>query len=234
LIGGAQVAVIDPGPDEENHIRALSLALEPAQEVRILLSHRHSDHTGGAGRLAEKFGAPLFGPPSCRPPEDSTVSFHLLEEGAEVPTDEGMVKTVEIPGHTEDHLGFFWETAGALFVGDLILGKGNTTWVGEYLGCVEDYLNSLAKVEALGATVLYPGHGPPSIKPATRVSLFRRHRLQRVEQVRSVRLEHPEADAGDLAAVIYGGEIPEKLVKAAVASVEAALFHLDRESDNMK
>lgn len=223
--------MIDPGPDEENHIRALSFAVESAEEVRILLTHRHSDHSGGAVRLAQLVGAPLLGPPSCRPPEGTPVSFQLLEGGSEVPTDNGMVKAVEIPGHTKDHLGFYWEAARALFVGDLLLGKGETTWVGEYLGSVEDYLNSLAKVEAMNPEVLYPGHGPPAVDAASRVRLFRRHRLERLQEVRSIRSDNPEADAGELAAIIYKGEIPEKLLKAAVASVEAALFHLDRETE---
>lgn len=223
--------MIDPGPDEEDHIRALSHALEPAREIRILLTHRHTDHAGGAVSLARATGALLFGPVSCRPPGDSGVPFQVLVEGDEIPTDEGVVTALEIPGHAKDHLAFFWEPAGALFVGDLMLGKGDTTWVGEYLGCVGDYLDSLDKVESFGAKVLYPGHGPPSVEPASRVALFRRHRLRRVEQVRSARLENPGAGAGELAALIYGGEIPDKLVRAAVASVEATLFHLDSQRD---
>jgi hypothetical protein len=51
--------------------------------------------------------------------------------------------------------------------------------------------------------------------------------MDRLEEVRAARWEHPEADPMELATVIYGGEIPPKLAKAARASVEAALFHLD-------
>lgn len=227
LVGGKQVAVIDPGPDEDNHIRALSVALEQAKTVRVLLTHRHSDHAGSAVRLADEVGATLLGPPSCKPPSGSGVPFTALREGDRVATDQGGVTVVEIPGHTQDHLAFFWEEAEALFVGDLLLGKGNTTWIGEYLGCVQDYLDSLDKVEALGADVIYPGHGPPISSPSISLKLFRRHRLKRLEQVRKARLEHPEAGARELAELIYGGEIPEKLAKAARSGVEAALFHMD-------
>jgi glyoxylase-like metal-dependent hydrolase (beta-lactamase superfamily II) len=119
-------------------------------------------------------------------------------------------------------------TTNSLFVGDLLLGKGDTTWIGEYLGSVGDYLNSLSRVDALGPGMIYPGHGPPITSPGKVLDRFRRHRLKRLDQVRAARLENPEADSGMLAAIIYGGEIPEKLSKAAKASVDAALFHLDQ------
>ncbi len=145
-----------------------------------------------------------------------------------MPTSLGEVVAVEIPGHTRDHLGFLWGRADALFVGDLLLGRGATTWIGEYQGCVRDYLSSLDRVEALSSSVIYPGHGPPITNPGLVLERYRRHRLERLEQVRAARLENPSAGAGELAAIIYGGELPEKLLKAARASVEAALFHLDR------
>lgn len=108
------------------------------------------------------------------------------------------------------------------------MGRGNTTWVGEYPGCVEDYLGSLEKIEALGAKVLYPGHGPKITSPAAKLELFRRHRLDRLEEIRAVREKHPEWGVMELAVAIHGSEIPPKVEKAARASVEAALFHLDR------
>jgi glyoxylase-like metal-dependent hydrolase (beta-lactamase superfamily II) len=212
----------------EGHIQALSAALESAREVRILLTHGHSDHAGAAPRLAEQTGAPLLSPASYRLPEGVDLTLEKLKEGDRIPTDEGDLVALEVPGHSRDHLAFHWAEAGALFVGDLILGKGNTTWIGEYPGCVDDYLNSLEKVEALGAAILYPSHGPPVTSPASTLELFRRHRLKRLEEVRAVRQGHPEAGPEELAATIYGSEIPPKLVKAATASVEAALFHLDQ------
>ena len=206
------MAVIDPGPDMEAHVRALSAALESAREVRVLLTHKHSDHAGAVPRLLELTGA----------------SLETLNEGERVSTDEGELVALEVPGHSSDHRAFHWQEADCLFVGDLLLGRGNTTWVGEYLGCVQDYLDSLGKVQDLGVSTLYPAHGPPVTSPRETVDLFRRHRLERLEEVRTVRETHPEASPGELAQMIYGGEIPEKLRKAARAGVEAALHHLDR------
>jgi len=212
----------------EGHIQALSAALESAREIRILLTHCHSDHSGAAPQLAEQTGAPLLAPASYRLPDGVDLTIERLKEGDRIPTDHGDLVALEVPGHTRDHLAFHWAEADLLFVGDLLLGRGNTTWIGEYLGCVDDYLNSLEKVEALGAAILYPSHGPPVTSPASTLELFRRHRLERLEEVRVVRQEHPEAGPEEKAATIYGSEIPPRLVKAATASVEAALFHLNQ------
>lgn len=237
LVGELQVAIIDPGPDVEDHLRALSGILDSAQDVRILLTHQHSDHAGGAPRLAAELGVPLFAPSSYSPskssenPDDSLL-IQTLREGDTIPTDQGELGVLEIPGHSQDHLGFAWRDEGAVFVGDLILGKGKTTWVGEYLGCVKDYLRSLDKVEALDASILYPTHGPPVRTPKKTLQRFRRHRLDRMDEVQSVRNANPEASAVELAELIYGGTIPEKLVKAARSGVEAALHHLDGEGSS--
>ena len=206
------MAVIDPGPDMEAHVRTLSAALESAKEVQVLLTHRHGDHAGAVPGLLETTGA----------------SLKELKEGDRVSTDEGDLVVLEIPGHSQDHLAFHWVDAGALFVGDLLLGRGNTTWIGEYLGCIGDYLESLEKIRVLGAETLYPGHGPPITSPEKTLDRFRRHRLERLEEVRRAREEDPRGSPGDLAQAIYRGEIPEKLKTAARASVEAALYHLDQ------
>jgi glyoxylase-like metal-dependent hydrolase (beta-lactamase superfamily II) len=157
--------------------------------------------------------------------------FKVLKEGDAVSTSQGELLVHEIPGHTRDHLAFHWPATGALFVGDLLLGRGDTTWVGEYLGSIGDYLESLNRVETLGPSVIYPGHGPPITSPKKVLDQFRRHRLERLEQVRAARRENPAADSTELAAAIYGGEIPDRLLKAAAASVDAALFHLDQPED---
>jgi len=228
-VGGRDLAVIDPGPDVESHVRALSRLLSGAKKVTILLTHRHSDHAGGAPALARLVGVPIRAPASYSPPPGSSVEVETLRQGDRISTDEGDLVTLGVPGHSRDHLAFHWREGDALFVGDLLLGKGSTTWVGEYLGCVEDYLRSLDRVEALGVSVMYPGHGPPITRPRAAVDRFRRHRFQRLEEVRQIRERNPGAAPEELAAMIYGGEIPEKLARAAAEGVRAALFHLDRE-----
>lgn len=240
LVGREQVAVIDPGPEVEDHLRALVLSLQAAREVRILLTHGHGDHAAGAPSLAALLSAPILAPPSYGTDSiggavGSALSdghaVSLLTEGDRIPTDEGELVVLEVPGHTRDHLAFHWPEAGAVFVGDLLLGQGNTTWIGEYPGCVADYLASLKKVRSLGPQTLYPTHGPPITDPVFALNSFEKHRLERLEEVREASRAHPQASPGALAEVIYGGELPLRLAKAAAMSVEVMLHHL-RESED--
>lgn len=229
LVGRERVAVIDPGPDAEVHVRALLRALDGASEVRILLTHHHRDHAEAAPRLARLLGAPVLAFPSlCLPPSEAG-SSPSPRAGNEVSTDQGTLEVVETPGHTRDHLAFYWREAEALFVGDLVLGRGATTWVGEYAGCVADYLDSLREVRRLAPLVLYPSHGPRLTSPANALASFERHRLRRIDQVRRARKSHPGMGPEELVGVVYGNAVPPPLVKAARASVEMILHHLSRE-----
>jgi glyoxylase-like metal-dependent hydrolase (beta-lactamase superfamily II) len=127
-------------------------------------------------------------------------------------------------------VAFHWPEAGALFAGDLVLGEGSTTWVGEYPGALRDYLMALDRVEALGLEVIYPAHGPPLRDPARSISEYRQHRLARIREVAEAREEHPEATPAELAELVYGSKIPEKMKEAAYRSVEVTLTHLDSTS----
>lgn len=162
------------------------------------------------------------------PEEEGGVS--PLAEGDSVPTDQGELRVVEIPGHSKDHLAFLWVPARALFVGDLVLGRGDTTWLGEYPGCVRDYLASLEKVRGMDLRRLYPAHGPPVDDPEATLDLFRGHRMARIAEVAEARVVHPEAGPEELARAVYGERLPDRVLKAACSSVEVILHHLDTEA----
>jgi glyoxylase-like metal-dependent hydrolase (beta-lactamase superfamily II) len=221
LIGRQSVAVIDPGPDVDEHVRALVVALGDARDVSILLTHHHGDHAGGAPKLAEALQAPIFGPPSA--------GFQTLSEGDIVPTDLGELQVLSVPGHTRDHLAFFWPQGRGMFVGDLLLGRGSTTWLGEYGGCVGDYLASLDKMMAFDPAILFPGHGNAIRNPPGAVGRFRDHRLERLEALRRAREAAPDAPPEALATAVYGRALPARLVKASLSSIEVMLHHLDEE-----
>lgn len=223
LIGGGIAAVIDPGPDVEDHVRALAVALGSASEVRILLTHHHGDHAGGAPRLAQALKATILGPPSA--------GRGGLQEGDVIHTDEGKIVALSTPGHSRDHLSFFWPRGGALFVGDLLLGRGSTTWLGEYPGCVADYLASLEKVARLMPALIYPAHGNVIRDVQGALRRFRNHRLKRLAQLRAARGARPGASPEELAMRVYGGEMEPRLLSAARSSVEVMLHHLDHEHE---
>jgi glyoxylase-like metal-dependent hydrolase (beta-lactamase superfamily II) len=222
LVGQERVAVIDPGPAEEAHVHALSQALSEATQVTLLLTHRHSDHAGAASALGESLQATILGtgPGAVRP----------LDEGEVISTDAGDLVVVPTPGHSAGHVAFHWLEAKALFAGDLVLGEGSTTWVGEYPEAVGDYLGALDRISELGLQVIYPAHGPPLWDPAHTISEYRQHRLDRIREVAVARDAHPEATVAELAELVYGSKIPKKLQDAVYRSAEAILAHLDSTS----
>jgi len=218
LVGREDVAVLDPGPNVEDHVRALLHAVKGTQRVRILLTHGHSDHAGSAESLAMSLECPVYGPPST--------GFLPLGPGQVITTDEGDLHAVATPGHTRDHLAYFWPRGNALFAGDLILGRGATTWLGEYSGCVADYLATLERVEALGPGVIYPAHGAPVRSPGETLEAYRAHRVERLRQLEGIRRDRPEASVEELLLEIYGPDLPPGVAKAARASIEVMLHHL--------
>ena len=215
IVGRATRAVIDPGPDDPGHLGALRAAVAGARRVTVLVTHDHADHSGCARALADALGAPLLGP--CRGADGP------LADGDAVETDQGRLVAVDTPGHCAGHLSFHWPRARALFAGDLMLGEGSTTWVGEYRGCVRDYLASLERVEALGLSVIHPAHGPPLEEVPSALAAYREHRLARIEQAELARRNHPDATPAQLVTTIYGDELPPLLRDAAEASIAAML-----------
>jgi glyoxylase-like metal-dependent hydrolase (beta-lactamase superfamily II) len=155
-----------------------------------------------------------------------SAGFSPLEDGERIPTDQGELVTVVTPGHTRDHLAFYWPRAKALFAGDLILGRGDTTWLGEYPGCVSDYLASLDRAQELDPEVIYPAHGPPIWNPREVLGSFRDHRLDRLKQVGRIRSENPDASIEELVSAVYGSKLSPRLVRAAASSIDVMLHHL--------
>lgn len=218
LVGTGTVAVIDPGPDLESHRRALLDALAGSQRVVVLVTHHHADHAGGARVLADALDAPLLGPGGG--------GEEPLADGAAVELPTGPLVALSTPGHAEHHLSFHWPTARALFCGDLLLGRGSTTWVGGYRRCVGDYLASLDRLEALGLERIFPAHGPVIEDPAESIGRYRAHRLERIQQVRDARATEPDADVSRLVQLVYGTALPTAMRRAAETSVRAILDYL--------
>ncbi len=181
----------------------------------VLVTHAHGDHAAGAGELGRRIGAEVRGPGEDRD----------LADGQTFATDAGPVVAVSTPGHSRRHFCFHAPQLGAVFTGDMVLGQGDTTWVGEYRGGVADYLASLDRLEALRPRVLYPGHGGPLRDPSAAIARFRGHRLARIDQVRRAIAATRGTDVTTLARHVYG-DMPPDLFAMAAAGVEAILDYL--------
>jgi len=228
ILGIRRVAVIDPGPDVDAHVRAVVDSVVGAEEVTVVLTHGHADHAGSVDALLSALSDPRS---QLRSVVDVVGSGHAtarrLRAGDRVDTDAGSLICVPTPGHTRDHLCFHHPEWRTVFAGDLVLGEGDTTWVAEYPGCVADYLASLDRIEALKPDTIHPAHGPVVTDPARVIERYRAHREERIAAVRAVRASRPSASPEDIWEEVYGDTVPEDLRSAAEASLRALLHHVD-------
>jgi glyoxylase-like metal-dependent hydrolase (beta-lactamase superfamily II) len=236
LVGRERPVVIDPGPDEPVHLAAIERALEGRRPEAIVLTHSHADHAGGAAVLAAATGAPVLAAAGAvGAGYERELGARWVVEGVEVETDAGLLHILATPGHTPEHIALRWTggdapDGGAIFVGDLLMGSGDTTLVAPPEGDLRAYLQSLERVAALHPAILYPAHGPPLTSPAATLRRYRAHRMERVAQVRAARAANPDAPAADLVQAIYGSSLHPALAAAAEGSVRAVLAYLG-ESD---
>ena len=171
--GSATAVVVDPGPDDEGHLRRVrALAAEAGRRVtRILLTHGHRDHSAGARRLAELTGAPVLAlDPAHR------LGAEGLRPGDVVTAAGCEIRVIATPGHTADSVSLLVPADGAVLTGDTVLGRGTTMISRD--GSLGDYLGSLDRLRALAESaplaVLLPGHGPLVADPGGEARLLHR------------------------------------------------------------
>jgi len=124
LAGSDACAVIDPQRDIDIYIeeaRALGLKI-----THILQTHLHADFVSGHMDLAKKTGANIFVAGSAK----CTFDHVALSEGDTIEIEDILIKVLETPGHTPEHLCFV--------VADTTRGKdpvcafvGDTLFVGD-------------------------------------------------------------------------------------------------------
>lgn len=232
--GGKNVAVIDPGPDEAEHLEALLAAIGDATVSAIVCTHTHKDHSPAAAPLAQLTGAPIIGcaalildddgPRSDAPFDQTYRPDRVLTDGESISGDGWTLTAVATPGHTSNHLCIALEETGALFSGDHVMGW-STSVVAPPDGDMADYLASLQKLYDRTDRVYYPAHGPAVGKPRQLVRGMIGHRRQRERQILKL-VEGGTARIADMVPLMYKG-VDEKLHPAAARSVLAHLIDLE-------
>jgi len=212
--GHKNCVVVDPGPLDEAHLRALA-AYGPVRS--ILLTHGHADHSAGAALLAGLTGAPVRAlDPRHR------LGGEGLGEG-DVVTAAGLdLQVVATPGHTSDSLSFV--LPDAVLTGDTVLGRGSAV-VAHPDGVLADYLVSLRRLQELGDLAVLPGHGPELPSAGVAATTYLAHREQRLAQVQAA-LAAGATTAREVVEAVYF-DVDRALWPAATQSVLAQLAYLE-------
>ncbi|MGW0197891.1 MBL fold metallo-hydrolase [Nonomuraea sp. NPDC003201] len=223
VIGGDEVVVVDPGPEDESHLRRVRDHLGERRVTEILLTHGHFDHSGGARRFAEMVGAPVRAlDPRHRLGEEG------LDDGDVVSVAGLELHVYGTPGHSFDSLCFWLPQDRAMLTGDTVLGRGTTIIARD--GGLADYLRSLdrlrAAAEGLEARALLPGHGPVLADPIAALDGYIAHRRQRLDQIRAARAQGARTPR-EIVKIVYA-DVDRSLWAAAEMSVVAQLDYLDR------
>jgi glyoxylase-like metal-dependent hydrolase (beta-lactamase superfamily II) len=225
--GSAAAVVVDPGPADEVHLRRVhGLATADGRRIALIaLTHGHSDHSEGAGRLAELAGAPVRAvDPGYRLGDEGLAAGDVLTEaGCEL-------RVVATPGHTSDSVCLLLPADGALLTGDTVLGRGTTVIAGD--GNLADYLGSLGKLRRLadaagghaGLSVLLPGHGPLLDNPVATLDYYLAHRAERLAEIRAS-LASGDRSIPEIVATVYV-DVDKSLWPFAEWSVRAQLDYL--------
>ncbi|MGO9008408.1 MAG: MBL fold metallo-hydrolase [Beijerinckiaceae bacterium] len=184
-----RAAVVDPGGDVARIEAAIG---ETGAEIeKILLTHGHIDHAGGAAELAEKLRVPIEGPHkgdefllANLPAQGQTFGMNAravtpdryLDDGEAVTIGDLTFDVLHCPGHTPGSVCYVWHRAGDTpggfaIVGD-VLFQGSVGRTDLPFGSHAQLIDAIkTKLLPLGDDVAFlSGHGPMSTIGAERLN----------------------------------------------------------------
>lgn len=214
--GGDELALVDTGAGYRVDLLLRSIAdtgHDVARIRRVLLTHKHADHAGGAAAIVRVSGAEVVGTAvteeALGDPEGFNRRLERARRSGSYPADyvlEGVavdrivtggdtvevgdltLRVIDTPGHCAGHCSFELAVDGvvALFSGDAVLPFGQVV-----LQPIPDcsIVESIASLEALAevdADMLLAGHLAPVLRDARRhvgFAIDRVHRGQLPEQL---------------------------------------------------
>ena len=238
IVGGRSVAVIDPGPEDDDHFQALMQALEGREVTHIFVSHTHRDHSPLARRLKDATGAitvaegphraarPLHAGernPFAESADSDFVPDLTLGDNETVQGDGWALTALHTPGHTANHTAFALNRDGIVFSADHVMAWA-TTIVAPPDGAMSDYMASLDKLLERDDRLFLPGHGGPVNDPAAFMRGLRTHRRMREKAVLT-RIKTGDRTIEEMVKVIYRSTDP-RLHGAAALSVLAHIEDL--------
>ena len=225
LIGrrGGDIAVIDPGPEDDVHLDRIDEAGE-GRIKWILVTHTHTDHSPGAAGLRERTGGEVIGFDE----RDGFVPDRRASDGFRLGATDFALTGIHTPGHASNHLCYMLDEERVLFSGDHIM-SGSTVVIGPPDGDMAAYLDALRRLRDVDMALIAPGHGDRIDEPHAKVEEYLTHRLAREAAIVSaLSAAGTNVSIPEVVEAVYV-DVPEHLHPIARHSVWAHLRKLHRE-----
>jgi glyoxylase-like metal-dependent hydrolase (beta-lactamase superfamily II) len=197
LVGIDEVAVIDPGPEDDGHLEAI-LGCGGDRIRWILCTHTHPDHSPGAAALKKRTGAEVLAYES----RDGLEVDARLADGDTVEGTEFKLTALHTPGHAANHLCFLLEQEALLFSGDHIM-SGSTVVIAPPDGDMTQYLDQLRRLEGIRIKAIAPGHGDLIAEPKAKVAEYLTHRAAREDAIAAALEKRGTATIDELVSDVY-------------------------------
>ena len=241
LLGHKNLAIIDPGPDDESHKAAILDAIGAGQVQSIFVTHSHLDHSPLASDLSLKTNAPVMAFGDSQSGRSKVmrslaaggftgggegvdpffVPDRRVAEGEFFLNAEWQLQVLHTPGHMGNHIAIKW--GDAIFSGDLVMAWASSL-VSPPDGDLSDFIKSCEKLKSLNPQILYPGHGAPIEDPISRIDWLLDHRAGRTSELMNALRAEPQS-IDDLTKIVYS-DTPKELHPAAARNVFAHLVDL--------
>jgi endoribonuclease LACTB2 len=242
-LGGRDVLLVEPATPYEDEQRewvawARELASTGRNLVAIVATHHHPDHVGGAALLAKELGLPVWAHELTAARIDVPVARRLVD-GDEIvlasPFRDEVWRVLHTPGHAPGHVCLFEPRSRTAIVGDMVASVG-TILIAPGDGDMILYLEQLARLAALDASVALPAHGEPIDEPTALFTRYVAHRnmreakiLSALETACSAGSAHTRGiTATDLVPLAYD-DVSAAIWPIAKLSIDAHLEKLERE-----
>lgn len=244
LIGHGEVALIDPGPADPAHLKALLDALAPGERItHIIVTHPHRDHSALAPALSNATKAPVLAFGTCEDglnPAYATfgdlgggegtdhdfIPDIRCRDGEEISGPGWSLQVIHTPGHLGSHIAL--KFGSILFSGDHVMGWSSSI-VSPPEGDMGAYMRALERLLSLDVGLLLPGHGAEVPDGPARIRELQAHRRLRESQILSA-LTRESGSAEELARRIYQDLAPG-LLPAATRNVLAHLLDLQERKE---
>jgi glyoxylase-like metal-dependent hydrolase (beta-lactamase superfamily II) len=193
--GGGELALIDCGMAADDSMERIlgnvrAEGLDSGKITKVIVTHYHMDHAGGAAQFRERLGvevvAPVDAAPALRTGDERAVALdaakaagfyaadyrfepvevaHEVREGDRIPVGNLELEVFETPGHCDGHVSLLLggRERRYLFAGDAVFSGGRVVLQNIHDCSIQKSAASIAKLTQLEFDALLPGHAAISL-----------------------------------------------------------------------